>query len=288
MVDVGRFLPDRAARDDSVSVVKVGLIGFGAIGRAMLAALAAADALHRLEFVSILVRHPAALRSLPRALAAADVTADFDRFIGTRPDLVVECAGHEAVGSFGARVLQSGTSLTLISVGALAEPAIEARMRRAAQDSGATLTIPAGAVGGLDLLATARLAGLSSVRYVSRKPPNAWRGTQAAEVVDLDRLAQPCSFFDGSAREAALRFPQNANVAAAIALAGLGFDDTQVSLTADPGAVRNEHAIVIDGRFGHAELKIAGAPLPDNPKSSWLAALSLARALTNASARVVI
>ncbi len=89
-------------------------------------------------------------------------------------------------------------------------------------------------MGGLDALAAARRAGLSSVSYVSRKPPAAWLGTPAERVADLSALTAAAAVFTGTAREAALAFPQNANVVAAIALAGLGFDETQVTLMADP------------------------------------------------------
>ncbi len=141
---------------------------------------------------------------------------------------------------------------------------------------------------GIDLLASARLAGLDRVRYVSRKPPNAWRGTPAERLLQLNSLAQRIEFFTGSAREAARQYPQNANVAAAIALAGIGFEATEVVLTADPTAIGNEHWFEAQGAFGRAEVRIAGNPLPENPKTSWLAALSLARAVLNQTARVVI
>jgi aspartate dehydrogenase len=126
------------------------------------------------------------------------------------------------------------------------------------------------------------------VRYVGRKRPTAWRGTSAERLVDLNALTAPVEFFKGNARAAAQQFPQNANVAATIALGGMGFEATEVVLIADPGAVGNEHWFGVEGPFGTAEVRIAGNSMPDNPKTSWLAALSLARAILNTRARVVI
>ena len=71
--------------------------------------------------------------------------------------------------------------------------------------------------------------GAHLVRYRSRKPPAAWRGSPAEEVVDLGKLAAPTVLYTGSAGEAALLYPQNANVAAAVALAGLGFEPPRSS-----------------------------------------------------------
>src|SRR5260370_19337106 len=88
-----------------------------------------------------------------------------------------------------------------------------------------------------------RLSGLTSVRYRSRKPPLAWRGSVAERVADLGTLAKPTVLYKGTAGEAALLYPQNANVAAAVALAGLGFESTQVELVADLGAGGNIHEI---------------------------------------------
>ena len=70
-------------------------------------------------------------------------------------------------------------------------------------------------------------------------------------------------------------YPKNANVAATIALMGIGFEKTKVKLIADDTISENVHELVISGEFGESQFKIIGKPLPDNPKSSSLAAMSI-------------
>ena len=205
------------------------------------------------------------------------LTASLDELLSWKPRLVVECAGHAALAEHGAGVLEHGVNLVVASVGALARPEIERTLRNAAAASGACIRIPSGAIGGLDALASARVGGLDWVRYVGRKPVNAWRGTAAERVVNLDAVTQATVIFEGSARDAALTYPQNANVTAAIALAGVGFDSTHVTLFADPAARGNEHQIDAEGRFGSLRFSVVNEPLPENPKTSSLAAYSLLR-----------
>ena len=159
-------------------------------------------------------------------------------------------AGQSAVAEHGEAVLRSGVDCLVISVGALADPALLARLRSAAQDGNSRILLPAGAIGGIDAIAAMRVAGLTSVRYRSRKPPAAWRGSPAEKMVDLGRLTQRTVLYKGTAGEAALLYPQNANVAAAVALAGLGFDATEVELVADPDAPGNVHEIEAEGAAG--------------------------------------
>ena len=95
--------------------------------------------------------------------------------------------------------------------------------------------------------------------------------------------------YNGTAREAALLYPQNANVAAAVALAGLGFDATEVELVADPDAPGNVHEIEAEGAAGTLRHQACRASRrARNPKTSALAALSVARALLNEDATIVI
>lgn len=268
--------------------MSVGIIGAGAIARALLGCLAEHDGGHSIEVVAMLNRSGDKAPAFGSVVPRATLTSDCQAFWERAPSLIVECAGHEAVRKQGPEVLARGRDLLLISVGALAHSDTEQALRAATAESRGRLLLPSGAVGGIDLLASARLGGLSRVVYNARKPTLAWVGTRAERSFDLARLTKPTELFRGNAREAAQEFPQNANVAATIALAGVGFEATEVVLIADPEVKCNEHWFTAEGAFGRAEVKIAGNPLPQNPKTSWLAALSLARAVLNANARVVI
>jgi aspartate dehydrogenase len=201
--------------------------------------------------------------------------------IKQRPDLIVEAAGHQALRIYGPQILQAGIDLLLASVGALADQTLELALKQKAEASGAAVLIPAGALGGLDALRSARWAGIDTVRYTSEKSPKAWCGTAAESMLDLAAVTTKQVFFTGTARQAALQFPQNANVAAAVALAGIGFDQTQVQLCADPDAVFNRHRVFAEGPFGNINVVIEGRVLTSNPKTSMLAPMSLVDALMN-------
>lgn len=197
------------------------------------------------------------------------------------PVLAVECASHAAVRTYGAAILRRGIDLVVASVGALADDSLLDELEAAALDGQAKLILPAGAVPGVDALNAAAIGSLAKVSYISRKPPAAWAGTPAETRLANSEEEGPIAFYAGSARAAARDYPKNANVAAIIALAGLGFDETAVQLVADPGVDANVHEIVAEGSFGKMQLRIEGRPLADNQKTSALAAFSVIRSILN-------
>ncbi len=269
---------------------RAGIIGFGAIAQDVAAVLATQDPLPAL---SVLVR-PGREDETRAALEAAGlgagavVTGTLTAFLDSRPHVVAECAGRGAVATFGADILAHGTDLIVASVGALTDGALFARLRAAAEAGGAQFVIPAGAIGGIDALAAARLGGLTAVRYTGRKPPRAWAGTPAEDIADLSALTAPLTIFEGSARDAATAYPKNANVAATLALAGLGMDRTEVRLVADPTTAENVHEFSIESAALEATIRLVGKPSPLNPKTSRTTGLSIARAILNRRSAIVI
>jgi len=260
------------------------LIGYGAISQEVLKHI---EANEPARITGVLVR-PARLEETRAALSDdIEVVADLDD-LRTVPDLAAECAGHQAVAQHGADILRRGIDLVVISIGSLADRALYDDLSQAAIDGRAKLLLPAGALAGADALAAAGVGGLTRVTYTSRKPPAAWKGTPAEAVHDLDAMTQETILLEGKADEAARLYPQNANVAATIALAGAGFDNTDVRLVADPAAGGNIHQLHAEGAFGVFDMEIRGKPLPDNPKTSTLAAHSVIHAIRNKAGAIEI
>lgn len=264
--------------------LRVGLIGFGAIGRRLAEAIVAGEA-GRCELAAILVRRPERIGSDVAARLGCAVTGDAADFLATRLDLVVEVAGHDALKAYAEDVLRQGKDLLLISVGALADPRFEQRLYRAAHDYGRRVYLATGAIAGLDAISAGAVGGLESVTHSVRKPPAGLLPPDEIEAAKASGV--PRVLYEGPAREAALRFPENVNVAAAVSLAGLGLDKTVVRVVADPTVLRNTHEIDVKGEFGELKILLQNIPT-ENPKTGRLTAMSMVKALRNLTANVVV
>ncbi len=263
---------------------RVGLIGFGAVGKELARLLAETRDRAELTVVGGLVRHPEHYGSSGAELGGL-LVGDLASLLDLQPEVVVEAAGHEAFRTYVPDVLRHGIDVLAISTGALADDSIWEAATAAARQGRARLRIPSGAIAGLDALGAAALGGLDRVVHEVRKPPAALLAPdQAAEVLHGGRARE---LFAGSAREVALRFPANANVVATVALVGLGLDRTTARVIADPGVTRNTHVLLAEGEFGRLEVKIENTP-SENPKTGRIVPLSLLRALRNLDAPVII
>lgn len=272
----------------------LGVIGSGAIAAPMLEAVAR-NMPKPMERLSLLTLPAVAdgARALvercgPRISNHAEVFTDAGAFLSQRYDLVVECAGHAAVKAYGTKVLGSGTDLLVVSIGSLTDDTLRNALRDAAEASGARMILCSGAIGGIDLLSAARLSGIESITYTSRKAPRAWKGTPAEKLIDLDHVTAETVFYEGTARAAARDYPQNANSAATIAIASVGLDNVNVRLIADPAAPGNVHEFKLTSACADMEIRIVGKPSPDNPKTSMSTAYTVAREIINRMSPIAI
>ena len=262
----------------------IAIIGCGAIGEAVAGYLAEYD---DIEIGAAIIEPD--MDSRARAVFGGDVEiAHSIDGVSIEVDLAVDCAGHPALRQHGEDILSRGINLVSVSSGALADADLYDRLVAAARYGGAQLRVVSGAIGALDALSAGGVGDLAKVTYRGRKPPQGWRGSPAESKLDLDSLTEAAVHFSGSARNGALEYPKNANVAATVALAGIGFDDTDVELIADPGITRNVHEIVAEGDFGRFEFRIEGKSLPDNPRSSAITAMSVVREILKLASPVVI
>jgi aspartate dehydrogenase len=258
--------------------VRIALVGLGAIGQEVLRRLAAGAV--QVQVTGALVAHP----ERSRACAAF---SRVEQLLDSAPDLVVECARQHVLREVGAPVLAAGRSMLVASVGALADERTYEALMSAAQRGGAQILVPAGALAGIDALAAARHVGLASVRYTRRAPPSTWVKSGALDEAAARRIDAAHALFEGNAREAAQRYPKNANVAATIALAGVGFERTRVTLLADPAAAANVHVLEAEGGFGRFSTELCSTSIAGSTSSAIVAG-SLVRAILSRTERISV
>ena len=261
--------------------MRLGLIGCGAIGREVLEAWRQGALGPEAQIVAVLVRVP---RGEPDPLITHDPEVFFDRDL----ELVLECAGHRAVREHGVRCLESGADLVLTSVGALVDDGLRQQLEAAALRAGRRLTIASAGIGALDILGAAAVGGLDRVAMTVRKDPSAWFGTEAERLCDLCGLTEALVLYEGSVREGAARYPQNVNISAAVALAGLGLDRTHLTIVADPAICSHVVEIEAEGAFGSFRFIEDVLPTEANPKTGKLVAMAVIKTLRQLGAPVVI
>jgi aspartate dehydrogenase len=262
--------------------MRLGMIGHGAIGRAVTAASRQGDLGPGVELAAVLVRRPR------RGETGLPITHDAERFFGRDLDVVLECAGHEAVRAHGVRCIESGADLVLTSIGALVDDALRGALENAAAANARRLILASAGIGALDILAAAAVGGLERVAMTVRKDPSAWYGTEAEGICDLASLREPLVIYDGPVRDGARRYPQNVNIAAAVALAGIGLDRTQLTIVVDPTIRTHVVQIEASGAFGSFRFVEDVLPTADNPKTGRLVAMALIKTIRQLAAPVVV
>jgi len=263
--------------------LRIGLIGYGAIGRQVADAISDGT-IAGATCSGILVRTERP-EDDPHVL---DLTTSPKVFLTAKHDVVVEMAGHQAVRDHGERCLKRGADLMLTSVGALTDDGLHARLLKAAGDGKRKLLIPSAGVGALDILTAAAQGGLSSVTMTVTKDARSWKGTIAEQAHNLDALKAPTLLYEGPVREGARLYPQNVNISAAVALAGLGLDRTQLRIMADPAHVPHIVEVEAQGHFGRFSFREEITPTTENRKTGRLVAMAVIKALRQLTATQVI
>ena len=255
-------------------MTRVAIAGYGAVGRELVRRIA--RGIDGVELVAIGARDHAKVETDLRALGL-DVAVDAIDALEPYADLVVEAAPAALLPAIAEPFLRAGKEVVVLSAGALLE---HPHLLDLAAEHGGTLTVPSGAVLGLDAVGACAESEISSVRMTTRKPVAGLIGAPALDdgvVIDND-LERPLRVFSGTAREAVRGFPANLNVAVALALAGIGPDRTEVEIWADPTVTRNTHTIVVQSEVADLTMTIENVP-SENPRTGRITALSVIRLL---------
>jgi len=252
--------------------LRVGIAGFGTIGKVVgayldrgidgvvLAAVSARD-VGRAERAMAGFARPVPVLALA-GLAEADL------------DIVVECAPASLLRDIAEPALTAGRTLITLSCGALLD---NFDLVDLARKHGGRILVPTGALLGLDAVQAAAQGTIARVHMITTKPPEGLDGAPylVERGVSLRGLDMARRVFEGSAREAARGFPANVNVAAALALAGIGPDRTTIEIWADPTVDRNIHRIEVEADTVRLRLEIENVPSIENPRTGRLTPLSV-------------
>jgi aspartate dehydrogenase len=250
-------------------MIRVGMIGLGAIGRQVCRALD--NGIEGVTLVGATARDRDRAEAFLRPLRTKPPFLGLDELVAAS-DLLVEASTQAHLQEIAPKALGAGKDLVVLSCGALlgrkdwVELAAANRCR---------ILVPSAAIAGLDAVKGACVGAITSVTMETRKPPRGLAGAPwiVEQRIDLDALTGETLIFEGPATEACRAFPANVNVLAALSLAGIGPERTRTKIYAVPGLTMNRHRISVEGEFGSLRIEVENVP-SENPRTGRLSYLS--------------
>jgi len=265
--------------------MRVAIGGFGAIGKVVARALD--EGIGGMSLVAVSARDAARAEAAMAGFAHPVPVVPLDR-VWENADLVIECAPAAHLRDLAEPTLANGRTLVTLSCGALLD---NFDLVDLARRQGGRILVPTGALLALDAVQAAALGGgISRVQMITRKPPGGLEGAPhlVENQIRVTGLSEAKLVFSGTAREAARGFPANVNVAAALAMAGLGPDRTMIDIWADPAVDRNIHRIEVDADAASFAMEIRNVPSIENPKTGRMTPLSVIALLKKLTAPLAI
>ena len=224
--------------------LKLGMVGCGFLADIIVDAWRD-GLLEGFEFAGCLSRNSESAERLANK-AGGVACASLDELLAMKPDYVIEAASPAALKAIAEPVLNNGSNLVVLSIGAFADADFYDRIKQLAARSGTRVHLASGAIGGFDVLRTAALMSGIEASISTQKGPASLKGTP----VFSERLmtdSEPSEVFAGSAKDAIALFPTKVNVAVACALATAGAEQTGVRVHSVPGFKGDDHRIEVAG-----------------------------------------
>jgi aspartate dehydrogenase len=224
--------------------MRVALAGFGTVGQSVAGHLTE-DGIAAIRLTAISARDLNKARRSSAGLEPAPLVVPVAE-LPTHADVVVECAPAAAFREIAEPTLMAGKTLVSVSPSALAT---HSDLIDLAEAHGGRIQLATGALPGLDTVRGAREGGINSVKLVARFRPDRLARSDYVLAQGFDFSTppeEPVLIFAGTAREATTTFSRHLNVAAALALAGPGLDETLVDLWVDPDATGSAMRIELD------------------------------------------
>ena len=264
---------------------KVSIIGCGAIG-SELAQHIDSNMTKNVTLLSLLDIQSENAQTLKSKLSNSSplIFNNFADFVESESfkdiELVVEAASQDAVRSYLNQLILFKKDVLVMSVGAFANSEFFSEVIKNVENNNINIYVPSGAIAGIDALKSVKNS-ISYVTLTTTKNPKSLKDSPFFKQNNLtvDSIKKRTLIFEGSASEAVKNFPANVNVAALLGLAGIGIDKTKVNVIADPSIRINKHEIKVIGKFGELIVRVKNIPSSTNPKTSYLAILSVIECL---------
>lgn len=219
--------------------MKIGIIGCGRIGGPVIRAFVEGD-IPNCELQAVLAR-------TTRDIHGFTTTASTEEFFRSGLELIIDTATPAGLPAYGERALALADTWT-VNATALADPVLYTSLEACARSNGHRLRILSGAIAGLDGVAT--LAVDKNIRLCCQVDVES--DTEGERVV-----------FNGSVREAAALYPENINVAVAVAFAGAGLDETMIDVIRPGEEGRRNLGFKGESRFGRLNVTMQPAVSPN-------------------------
>ena len=251
--------------------LRIAIAGLGAIGKAIAVTLAKGS-VPGVVLTAVSAKNHEKAQQFVSTLGVPVKVLNLSQ-LEPEADLVIECAPAALLPDIATPFLKAQKQVIVLSVGALL---FNQGLIDLARQEGGIIHVPTGALIGLDAVIAAAEGKIHSVRMVTRKPPNGLTGAPhlLENNISVEGLTEPKKVFEGNARAAAKGFPANLNVVVALALAGVGPENTLLEIWADPTVVRNTHSIVVDSDSAKFTMTMENIP-SENPKTGRIVAQSV-------------
>jgi aspartate dehydrogenase len=263
--------------------MRIAIAGLGAVGRTVTRKLA--DSLPGLTLAAIATGDHEKARAWLKQEGIDCPLTGLDA-LPQMADLAIECAPPALLDQIVTPMLRAGKQVMVLSASALLP---RTDLINLARSTGGRIIVPTGALVGLDAVSAAAQGVIHSVEIITCKPPKGLAGAPylVENAIRIDDLTEARCVFKGTARQAAVAFPSNVNVVAALSLAGIGPERTLVEVWADPTLIRNCHQIRVVADSANFSMTMENIP-SENPATGRITALSVIAALRKLTAPLVV
>lgn len=242
--------------------MRIGIAGIGAIGSSVARALDRGG-IPGCELVAISARNPDRAAAFNATLEQNVPNFSFDE-LAAKCDVVLESLPPQMFEAIALPVLSAGKTLIAMSASQLLGRDDLVQLARRTRGR---IVIPSGAMLGLDALKAVAVGEIQEVKICTRKPPSSVANAPFVirNGLSVQNLDEAVCLLRGTVSDVAKEFPANVNVAAALSLAGLGPERTQMEIWADPHLSINTHTVYVKSDSSNFTMTIQNRPSDENP-----------------------